>query len=269
MGMNEDLPLKAELKRRGKKIMGEVLLEIRDLNKSFKGLRAANSVNLKIEKGGCHSIIGPNGAGKTTLFNLISGYFPADSGKLIFQNREITGLSTEAICKLGIARSFQLISIFPRLTAYEGILMSLLAREGKSLNMFSRARHFYRKETLEILGSVGLINYAEALSGDLSIGDQKRLEFGMAISQHPKLLLLDEPTAGMSPVEKSATMELLQKLMEERGITVLLTEHDVSLVLSISKWIGVLHFGTLVAAGSPESIKGNEMVRRIYLGEEM
>ena len=247
--------------------MKEAILEIRDLRKAFGGLQAVDSVSLKIERRRCSAIIGPNGAGKSTLFNLISGYYSPDSGKVIFQGNDITGMSVEAVSNKGIARSFQLISIFPGLTPYENILVSLLARQEKSLNLFSLAKKLLRKEVMAVLQSIGLSDQAQVHSGDLSLGDQKRLELGIALAQNPQLLLLDEPTAGMSPVERLSTMDLLQALANEKGFTILFTEHDMSLVFSISDWIGVMHMGRLVTEGAPDMIKQNDMVRKIYLGE--
>lgn len=248
--------------------MARAILEIQDLTKSFGGLMAVAGVSFGIEEGGCWSIIGPNGAGKSTLFNLISGYFPPDSGTVYFCGQDITRLSIEDRCRLGIALSFQLISIFPQLTAYENILLSFLARESHCRNPLRPAKTLFRNEVHEVLESVGLSEQATFLAGKLSLGDQKRLELGIVVAQKPRLLLLDEPTAGMSPFERVSTMKLLQNLADNQGITVLLTEHDMSFVFSISKWIGVLNYGVLIAEGPPESIKGNELVRRVYLGEE-
>jgi len=247
--------------------MPEAILEVHNLGKAFGGLLAVDSVSFQVNQGGCSSIIGPNGAGKTTLFNLISGYFSPDSGKVIFQGNDITGIPIELICRKGIARSFQLISIFPRLTAYEGVLISLLSRERKSWNLLSSAKKFFGEEVMSILESVGLSDRSMVLSGDLSLGDQKRLELGMVVAQDPTLLLLDEPTAGMSPVERVTIMELLQSLSRKKDFTILFTEHDMSLVFSISDWIGVMHMGKLIAEGSPEVIKNNEIVKKVYLGE--
>jgi len=247
--------------------MPEAILEVHNLGKAFGGLLAVDSVSFQVNQGGCSSIIGPNGAGKTTLFNLISGYFSPDSGKVIFQGNDITGIPIELICRKGIARSFQLISIFPRLTAYEGVLISLLSRERKSWNLLSSAKKFFGEEVMSILESVGLSDRSMVLSGDLSLGDQKRLELGMVVAQDPTLLLLDEPTAGMSPVERVTIMELLQSLSRKKEFTILFTEHDMSLVFSISDWIGVMHMGKLIAEGSPEVIKNNEIVKKVYLGE--
>jgi branched-chain amino acid transport system ATP-binding protein len=247
--------------------MPEAILEVHNLGKAFGGLLAVDSVSFQVNQGGCSSIIGPNGAGKTTLFNLISGYLSPDSGKVIFQGNDITGIPIELICRKGIARSFQLISIFPRLTAYEGVLISLLSRERKSWNLLSSAKKFFGEEVMSILESVGLSDRSMVLSGDLSLGDQKRLELGMVVAQDPTLLLLDEPTAGMSPVERVTIMELLQSLSRKKDFTILFTEHDMSLVFSISDWIGVMHMGKLIAEGSPEVIKNNEIVKKVYLGE--
>ena len=242
-------------------------LEIKDLRKSFGGLMAIDSVSLKITEGSYTSIIGPNGAGKTTLFNVISGYYPSDSGKVIFRGNDITNMSIERISRQGIVRSFQLVSIFPRFTVYESVLMCLLAWVRKTHNFFSPARRFGREETEEVLESIGLKDRTQHLAAELSAGDRKRLEIGMAIVQHPKLLLLDEPTSGMSPTESDATIKLIQTLSKERGLTVLFTEHDMRVVFSISETVRVMHKGKMIAEGPPEAIKADELVQKVYLGE--
>jgi branched-chain amino acid transport system ATP-binding protein len=247
--------------------MNEIILETRNLRKAFGGLQAVNSVNLRIARGGCSSIIGPNGAGKSTLFNLISGYYPPTDGDVVFQGTTITPYSVQARCRAGMARSFQLISIFPALTVYENVLISVLARRRKTMRFFVHAKRYFKDKVDFSLESIGLFEQKNVAASELALGDQKRLELAVVLSQEPSLLLLDEPTAGMSPVERVATMELLQQLAEEKGVTILLTEHDMTLVFAISRWIGVLDFGLLIAEGPPEAIKGNEQVRKIYLGE--
>lgn len=244
------------------------ILETKRLAKAFGGLMATDDVNLSITSGGCSAIIGPNGAGKSTLFNLLTGFYRADAGDVFYEGRRITNLSIEDRCRMGIARSFQLISIFPALSVYENILFSVLARERRTMDLISPCRRLFREEVSELIENIGLKENVRTPANDLSLGDQKRLEFGVVIAQHPKLLLLDEPTAGMSPVERSATMDFLRNLSEHGNITILLTEHDMDLVFSVSKWIGVLHYGRLIAEGTPDAIKLNETVRKVYLGEQ-
>jgi branched-chain amino acid transport system ATP-binding protein len=248
--------------------MGDLtVLETRDLRKSFGGLVAVDSVSLRIFEGSCTSIIGPNGAGKTTLFNVISGFYPPESGKVTFRGNDISGMSVEKISRQGMVRSFQLVSIFPRFTAYESVLMAYLARSRKTHKLVSPARGYGRQETEDALESVGLKSRANDLASELSAGDRKRLEMAMAVIQRPTLLLLDEPTAGMSPTESAETIELVQTLAKERGLTVLFTEHDMSVVFSMSETVRVMHKGKLIAEGSGEEIKTNELVRKVYLGE--
>lgn len=243
------------------------MIEVKELRKSFGGLQAVDSVSLTLEKGECSCVIGPNGAGKTTLFNVVTGYYKPDSGKVIFQGKDITGVSVEAICRAGIIRSFQLISIFTKLTVYENVLVSLLVRAGKSSDFLSPAKSFRREQVTAMLESVGLSDQGQVIGAQLSLGDQKRLEFAMVLAQNPQLVLLDEPTAGMSPVERVSIIELLRALASEKGLTILFTEHDMSVVFSISDRIWVMHMGKLIAEGSVEAIKENDLVRKVYLGE--
>ena len=245
----------------------KVVLEIKDLRKTFGGLVAVDSVNLQITEGSCTSVIGPNGAGKTTLFNVISGYYSPNSGKIIFYGRDITGMSIERISRLGLVRAFQLVSIFPRFTVFEGILMCYLAWARKTHRLFSPAKRFGQKETEKVVESIGLKDQAHHLAAELSAGDRKRLEIGMAIIQQPKLLLLDEPTAGMSPSESDETIKLIQTLSGEQGLTVLFTEHDMRVVFSMSETVRVMYKGKLIAEGPAVAIKANELVRKVYLGE--
>ena len=243
-----------------------MFLKTQGLTKEFGKLRAVNEVTLEIQQGDIHAIIGPNGAGKSTYFNLITGYHPVTSGKTLFKGKEITHLPAYHRCKLGITRSFQITSIYPKLTVYESVLMGLLSHRRLTLNFFSSAKKHFKEEVWQILEDVGLTDQADRLGDSISHGDKKRLELGITLGTEPEVLLLDEPTCGMSPDETESTMIFVKKLVEERGLTILFTEHDMSVVFGIAKRISVLHQGTLIADGTPEEVRANEEVRKVYLG---
>jgi branched-chain amino acid transport system ATP-binding protein len=243
------------------------MLNVQNLKKSFDGFIAANGVSFSLQKGEIVSIIGPNGAGKTTLFNLITGHIPLDEGTVRFNGVDTTRMAPHRICRLGMGRSFQRTNIFPRLTVFQNIQAALLAHKGKSLTFLKPVESFFRQETGEILERVGLKEFAETTSGSLSYGFQKQLELGIALASDPELLLLDEPTAGMSAQETRQTIELIGRITKEKGLTLLFTEHDMEVVFSISQRILVLHQGRLIAEGTPDEVRNNAEVRKVYLGE--
>jgi len=230
---------------------------------------ATNSVDLSVERGEITAIIGPNGAGKTTFFNLLTGYIKPDSGEIDFDGKDITGWKTNQICLAGIARAFQIVNIFPRLPILKSIQIAIFSRDRKGLRLFSKASDLSKDEAFEILASVGLEDKAETLGGELSQGDQKRLEIGIALANEPRLLLLDEPTAGMSSVEKGSTVELVRQLAQKQNLTVLFTEHDMDVVFDLAEKIWVLHQGKIICSGNKEEVKSSEIVQRVYLGEEI
>jgi len=244
------------------------VLEIKGLRKKFGGVMAVAGVDLEVQEGTIHSIIGPNGAGKSTLFNLISGYYPSDGGQVFFKGKDITGLSPQEIVKMGMGRSFQVTEIFPKLTVFANIHATILYHRGEGLRLFKNAGRLFREETEEILSMVGLIDKAAETSGTLAAGDRKRLEFGIVLATKPDLLLLDEPTCGMSPAETSETIDLIQEIAAEKALSVLFTEHKMDMVFCIASSITVLNFGTIIAAGKPEDIRANEKVQQIYFGED-
>jgi branched-chain amino acid transport system ATP-binding protein len=243
-----------------------MFLQTQSITKEFGKLRAVNNVTLEILKGDVHAIIGPNGAGKSTYFNLITGYHRATSGKVLFKSKEITNWPAYHRCNLGITRSFQITSIYPKLSVYESVLMGLLSHRRTTLNFFSTAKKFFKEEVWGILEDVGLADQANRQGDSISHGDKKRLELAITLGPEPELLLLDEPTCGMSPDETETTMIFIRKLVEERGLTILFTEHDMSVVFGIAKRISVLHQGTLIADGTPEKVRANEEVQKVYLG---
>lgn len=247
--------------------MGEIILEVEKIKKSFDGFVAVNGVSLYVKRKEICSIIGPNGAGKTTLFNLITGHLKADNGKVTFKGINISNLPPYKICRLGIGRSFQRTNIFPRLTVFQNIQAALVAQRGKSLNFFQRVDDLFKEEAQEILEGVGLKEFRDTMSGSLSYGYQKQLELGIALANNPKLLLLDEPTAGMSAQETHQTIAMIEKISREKDLTLLFTEHDMEVVFSISERVLVLHQGKLIAEGTAEEIRQNKEVQKVYLGE--
>ena len=251
--------------------MANDILRIESLSKSFNGNTVISNVNFAIPQGELSSIIGPNGAGKTTLFNLITGYLLPNSGGIFFQEKDISGMQPFDIVRLGIARSFQITNIFPRLSALENIVATVITHQKRNLNIVKPIRKLktiYEK-AYEILENVGLHEMADRQCGTLAHGNQKRLDIAVALALEPKMLLLDEPTAGMSPEERWQTVELIQKLWERLNITMLFIEHDMDIVFGISQKVRVLCYGSMLAEGSPEEISKNEQVIEAYLGEEI
>jgi len=243
------------------------LLEVRDLRKSFDGFLALSGVSFSVLPGSISAIIGPNGAGKTTLFNLITGHLRPDSGSVSFKGREITGIAPHDLCRLGMGRSFQRTNIFPRLTVFQNIQAAFLCHRGRGWNLLARVDRLYRDETEALLVSVGLLDKAGEVAGFLSHGNQKQLELGITLALEPEILLLDEPTAGMSAQETRESIRLIERIARERGLTLLFTEHDMEVVFAIAHRITVLHQGEVIADGTPEEVRAHPEVRRVYLGE--
>jgi len=241
------------------------LLETVSLTKSFGGLFAVDEVNFSLQKGDLQSIIGPNGAGKSTFFRLISGEHKPSAGEILFDGKDITGLSQTAISHLGIAVAYQITNIFPMLSVFENVRVAAQSRE-TTYNFWSRALSMRDvvDQTLQILEDIGLAEFKDEIAGNLSHGDQKRLEIGIALATQPKLLLLDEPTAGLAPTETRETIELIKKIA--RNLSIILVEHKMKVIMEVSDKITVLHYGRLLAQGSPDEIRANEDVRKVYLG---
>jgi len=248
-----------------------VLLEVRNVVKSFGGLRALQDVSLSVPRGEIRAVIGPNGAGKSTLFNVMTGLLRPDSGDVVFEGEPITGMPPHRIIRKGIGRSFQITNIFPRMSVFENVQVALFSHHRMGNNPLSMARKSVRvgEEVLTLLGQVGLEGKYDASASVLSHGDQKRLEIAISLASRPKLLMLDEPTAGMSRFESRETVALLQRISREQGLTLVFTEHDMDIVFAISEKIMVLQQGTVIADGTPAEIKANPEVRKAYLGEEI
>ena len=251
--------------------MADNILEIKNLVKSFDGNTVINNINMSVLEGELSSIIGPNGAGKTTLFNLITGYLLSNSGGISFQGKDITGMQPYDIVRQGIGRSFQITNIFPRLTVLENIVATVITHQKGNLNIVTPTHKlkFVHEKAYEMLERVGMTDMAQYQSGTLAHGNQKRLDIAVALALEPKLLLLDEPTAGMSPEERWQTVELIQDLWKQLKITMLFIEHDMDIVFGISQKVTVLGYGVMIAEGIPEEISKNEKVIEAYLGEEV
>lgn len=243
------------------------MLRVEAVRKSFDGFLAVNGADLSVEKGEIVAVIGPNGAGKTTLFKLITGHLKPDGGRILFKDQAIDGLPPYQICRLGISLSFQVVNVFSRMTVFENVQVAVLSHARKTRKLFSPAGRHGIQETERILQSVGLTDKRERISGSLSHGDQKVLEIAIALGNRPELLILDEPTAGMSPEETSATISLIHRLTSELGLTILFCEHDMELVFSIAQRIMVMHQGRSIVQADPEAVRANREVQAAYLGE--
>jgi len=250
----------------GDAILGETVLSANSVGMKFDGFRALANVTLDIRKGDLTAIIGPNGAGKSTFFNILSGAFPPSEGRIAFEGCDITGRRQHEFARLGIAKSFQITNVFPQLTAAENVRVAVQAMKIRYDIWTPRRRltEFVAKAA-ELLNLVGLHRSRERRAENLAHGEQRALEIAMALASDPRLLLLDEPTAGMSPEETMMMMDLITKLAEDR--TVVLVEHKMKLVMGISDRIIVLHHGELLADGAPDDIRANDEVRRVYLGQ--
>jgi len=242
------------------------MLRVEAVKKLFDGFLAVNEADLVVEKGEIIAVIGPNGAGKTTLFNLITGQLKPDTGRIIFKNKDIAGVPPYEICKKGISRSFQIVNIFSRLTVFENVQVAMLSHQKKTFKFFSPTKGQVIQETREILDNVGLYDKANSISGSLSHGDQKVLEIAIALGNRPELLILDEPTAGMSPEETSGTINLINRLTTDLGLTILFCEHDMELVFSIAHKIMVMQQGKSIIQAKPDQVRDNKEVQEAYLG---
>jgi branched-chain amino acid transport system ATP-binding protein len=248
--------------------VSEALLRVRGLTRDFDGFRAVDGVDLDVAPGAIHSVIGPNGAGKSTLFSLITGERRPTSGSVCFAGRDLTGRPPHLVTRAGLAKAFQTTSIFPRLTVGESVCAALLARDGQPRLLGSRVKARTYDEAAEICHALGLDEHMDRHGAVLSHGDQRALEVALALATGPRLLLLDEPTAGMSPFETKRVVERITALARERELSVLFSEHDMDTVFAISDTVTVMHQGRVLAHGPAERVRGNDEVMSVYLGSD-
>lgn len=246
----------------------DYILEAINLNKRFGALVAVDNVNVKVRRNSLHAIIGPNGAGKTTFFNLLSGNIEPTSGQVIFKGRDITHQPVHRTIHFGIGRSFQITNIFPNLTVFENIRLASQALGSDNFKFWQPASHFkqYESRTWEIIERVGLKDRAQTFARTLPHGDQRKLELGMILAPDPEVLLLDEPTAGMAAEQVPELLALIKEIQKAGNKTVMLVEHNMNVVMSVSDAITVMHLGKVLAEGTPAEIAANKEVQTAYLG---
>ena len=244
------------------------LLEIKDVDKDFSGLEVLSGINLTIEQGERHGIIGPNGAGKSTLFNVITGKYRVSKGKVLFKREDITTWSPFKINRRGLARSFQIINIFPNMTVFENMRSAILSKKGMRFNMISLLKNLnkIKDEANDLLDTLGLMEFSGIPAGELSYGQQRALEIGLTLATNPELILLDEPTAGMSTEETREAVRLIDRVT--KGKTLVVIEHDMDVVFSISDRVTVLYYGKILATGTPQEIREDQEVKKAYLGSK-
>jgi len=244
------------------------ILELKNVHKDFKGLKVLKEVTLSIEEGECHAIIGPNGAGKSTLFNIITGKYKPSQGRIFFNGKDITGMAPHKISRRGLARSFQIINVFPQMTVYSNVRNAILSKKKIRFNPFLRLEklHGIHEETMQIMKIFGLMEMKDVLASELSYGQQRALEIGISLATDPKLVLLDEPTAGMTREQTREAVGLIKNVT--KGKTLMVVEHDMDVVFHIADRITVLYYGEILASGTPDEIRKNERVRAAYLGKK-
>ena len=242
------------------------LLQVRNLAKSFGGVRAVDAVSFDLPAGQLLALLGPNGAGKSTCFNMVNGQIKPDAGSILFEGREIAGLRPREIWRMGVGRTFQIAATFHSMTVIENVQMALISHQQKLFGLWRPARDHQREQALALLAQVGMAEQAERACSVLSYGDVKRVELAMALANKPRLLLMDEPTAGMATKERHALLALTKKLVVEQQLAVLFTEHSMDVVFAFADRLIVLARGKLIAEGDAASVRNNPLVREVYFG---
>jgi branched-chain amino acid transport system ATP-binding protein len=242
------------------------LLKVENLGKSFGGVKAVDGINFELKAGELLALIGPNGAGKSTTFNMVNGQLKADRGSIQFAGTELVGLQPREIWRLGVGRTFQIAATFSSLTVVENVQMALLSQDRRLFSMWPAAAKHRRSDALDLLDMVGMASQADRPCSVLAYGDVKRVELAVAMANSPKLLLMDEPTAGMAPKERNELMALTKKLVIERGLAVLFTEHSMDVVFAYADRMVVLARGRLIAEGQPQVIRDHPKVQEVYFG---
>jgi branched-chain amino acid transport system ATP-binding protein len=243
------------------------LLSVEGLTKSYGGVHAVRGVSFALKAGEILALIGPNGAGKSTCFDMLNGQKSPDSGRITLLGEDTAGRAPREIWRLGVGRTFQITATFPTMTVRENVQVALVSHRGQLFNLFASTPKLAREEAGRLLELVGMSGYADRPCGELAYGDLKRLELAVALANEPKLLLMDEPTAGMAPRERIELMRLTARIAREKSIGVLFTEHDMDVVFEHADRILVLNRGNLIAEGTPAEVRGNPQVRAVYLGE--
>lgn len=242
------------------------LLQVKNLTKSFGGVKAADNVSFDLPRGQLLALLGPNGAGKSTCFNMVNGQLKPNSGSILLDGQELIGMKPRNIWRLGVGRTFQIAATFSSMTVIENVQMALMSFESKLSQLWRPAARYYRDEAMALLEQVDMQAQAERSCGVLAYGDVKRVELAIALANQPKLLLMDEPTAGMAPNERNALMALTKKLVVERNLSVLFTEHSMDVVFAYADRMIVLARGQLIAEGDGETIRNHPKVREVYFG---
>jgi len=242
------------------------VLAIRSLSKSFGGVRAVNEVSFDVRRGEFLAMIGPNGAGKSTCFNMINGQLSPDSGEILLEGRDIAGRKPREVWRLGVGRTFQVAATFGSMTVAENVQMALISYAHETYNFWRPAGDLHRDRALELLAQVGMRDAADRPSRELAYGDVKRIELAIALANEPRLLLMDEPTAGMAPRERNELIALVKRLVVDRGISVLFTEHSMDVVFAYADRIIVLARGRVIADGDAAAIRDHAQVREVYFG---